>query len=304
MEELTQNTPHKPVDGKIDKEESKIISLEYINSIPEHIHHLTGRTLNIVRAPKNYFFHCSDNPVVMYNPYSYLKTGLGGVGTEICFPISKELLVNFTCSVTSKKLRTAYQEFLRNNLDIPDDINRLYQGLFEQRILEIEPKYVDFYNLLQVNFSSRFLYSPKNNFEIALKTTEENPELKEVRRTMGLGSRPMPDMPDGDQIAIFLKDGEHNLLSIELLNSEYDLYFKVSQEDNWKIAVLFDAKEPIDYVRVFQKKQEARGMRDVEITSYDSVQRLVVISHRDKGVNEIIKHMRSEKAKRMNNEVR
>jgi hypothetical protein len=104
-------------------------------------------------------------------------------------------------------------------------------------------------------------------------------------------------MPDGDHIVIFLKNNEHNIIAIELLNSEYDLHFKVVQEDNWKIAVLYNTKEPIEFVRVFRNKLETRGMRDVEIISYDSTKRLVVIGHRDKAFNEILKFVRAEKMK-------
>ena len=298
MDELNENTAYQSENAKINHEQSKLIALEQINSIPESIHHLLERTLHIVKAPQNCAFDCSDSPVVMYNPYPYLKVSIGGVGTNICFPISKTLLVNFTCSTISRKIHDVYQDCLKRNIPIPLPIDSSYREFFNREILELEPKYVDFYNHLQVAGSSRFLYSSKNDFTIAREMIERSPELKEVKATIGLGNRPMSGMTDGEYIVLFFENKDHCLVSVELLKSDYDLCFKVSEKDNWKITTHYASKQPIEFVRVFKDKMEIRGMGNVEIASYDMVQRLGCIKHKDNAIVEILKSAREHRLKR------
>ncbi len=297
MEKGIANTPYKATDIRVDAEQSKLVTLKQIQNIPEHIHHLTERRISIVKAPEPYVFYTSDNPVVMYNPYAYLKTGLGGVGTEICFPISNKLLVNFSCSVTARKLQVVYHDYLRRGT-VPEPLERLYRALHLRKIDALDPEYVNFYNELQVKSSSRFLYASTGSFEVARQILEHSPDLKEVKTKVALGSHPMHAMPDGAQIVLSFADGEHTMIAVELMESDIDLQFKVSEQDAWKIAMLYGEKKTIEFVRTFIDKIESRGMRDVEVISYDRNSRVAVISHRDKAISDILKHVKAERAKK------
>lgn len=297
MEETIANTEYNAADIRVDAEQSKLITLQQIQSIPQHIHHLTDRHISIVKASEPHVFYTSDNPVVMYNPYAYLKTGLGGVGTEVCFPISSKLLVNFSCPVTVRKLRVAYNDYAKRGI-LPKPLERSYRALVMRKIDTLDPEFVNFYNELQTKSSSRFLYASTGDFKVARQILERSPNLKEVKTKMALGSQRMHAMPDGAHVVLSFADGEHTMIAVELMESSIDLKFKVSEQDSWKIAGLYDKKEPIDFVQTFIDKMESRGMRDVEIITYDPVTRVTVISHRDKGFNAVLKHMMEERAKR------
>lgn len=67
VEEITKRSSFASGMNKIDSEQSKMITLEQIMDIPEHIHHLINRVVCIVKAPSGYNFHSSDNPVNLYN---------------------------------------------------------------------------------------------------------------------------------------------------------------------------------------------------------------------------------------------
>lgn len=298
VNELNKNGAFEPMDIGLGMEQSKIISIGQIEDIPKHVHHLTERKISIVRAATGHGFYCSDNPVVLYNPFPYLRVGFGGVGTEICFPISKNLLLCFTCATTARKIEHTYHKYRSNGIEIPEEIERLYRGLYLQQIVTMDSKFVDFFNHLQVRSSSRFLYSATAEFGVAKGMIEQAPDLKEVKSQRTLGQQPLLEMQDGKYIVFHFKDKDHTLIRVEHIDNSHELRFKVSTEDRWKIEFLYRSKEVIDFVQTFENKMERRGMRDVEITSFDTSSGLVVISHQDKGMAEILKHMMAEKAKR------
>lgn len=298
MNDLNKNGTFETVNIEVDMEQSKVISISQMEDIPKNVHHLTERKISIIRAPEGHGFYCSDNPVVLYNPFPYLRVGLEGVGTEVCFPIAKDLLICFTCATTATKIHHTYHKYKSNGIEIPEEIEQLYRGLYLQQIVMMDSESIDFFNHLQVRSSSRFLYAATAKFEVAVEMIEQVPELQEVKRQRALGHSPLSEMQEGQYIVLHFKDKDHTLIRIEHIDDGHELRFKVSTEDRWKIEFLFRSKEVIDFIQTFENKMERRGMRDVQITSFDAGSGITVISHQDKGMAEILKHMMAEKAKR------
>ena len=110
--------------------------------------------------------------------------GLGVVGIEIYFPLSKDISIDMICKSYEEK----FTDFLKrkNQLkNLKDDekyqiknIEQLLNSFSTGAIFQINEQNVVFRNSLQVMSSSRFIFSSTDNFELAREMIKDNPDLR------------------------------------------------------------------------------------------------------------------------------
>ena len=104
--------------------------------------------------------------------------GLAVKGIEIYFPLSRKLSLGIFCRSHEELIHAAYFKYLivreaglledleKNKEDIAG-VKRLMHGLETGKAIQSQQENVINLNSLQVIYSSRFIYSGNNNFELA-----------------------------------------------------------------------------------------------------------------------------------------
>jgi len=132
-------------------------------------------------------FLISDNPVTLHNHQPRPNRGNLGFklkGIEIYFPITPIMCIVFTCPSLLDDLKNKINRarLLKhvgqlNNLDINESSN-LINSYISKSPMKLKQVNVDFQNSLQVIYSSRFIYSCKDNFTMVTDMLKKSPELK------------------------------------------------------------------------------------------------------------------------------
>jgi len=137
-------------------------------------------------------YYISDNPITLHNQNDYGlmgNLGLNIVGIEVYFPISSNLSLGIY-DQSNQEIISAYYKKLRNlkphNLkSLGLDKNKkqlakeLMHGLENGQVVRSLTENVEFQNSMQVAFSSRFVYSSNDDFELVQSLIKENPKYKE-----------------------------------------------------------------------------------------------------------------------------
>lgn len=136
-------------------------------------------------------FFISDNPVVLQNyndlrPYGNL--GLCVKGIEIYIPLSKTLTLAMFCPSHKEAMEDTYKKYsiiksLRPDMlpkgEETEILLRYISALNTGNSLKIVSDNVINLNSLQVGFSSRFVYSCQNNFDLVKKILDNDPKCKD-----------------------------------------------------------------------------------------------------------------------------
>lgn len=167
----------------------KSSSIHVMNTLPSELaQHLLDKELVLLKCPKGESFYISDNPVTMHN--NFPRPGRGNLGLrlhgiEVHFPISPRLCISFMCSQMIANIRNKVREHnIRISLGtaFPVDLSEAEDmiGDIDKRTTRVlRPENVEFHNSLQVIYSSRFIYSNRNEFELAKDMLRTNSEFRE-----------------------------------------------------------------------------------------------------------------------------
>ena len=185
--------------------------------VPELMKSLARRIPILMEAPKNKEFYLGDNPVVLTNtknPDGVRSTlGWDSVGIEIYVPISPQRLLGFLCPTIYRELRGQYETMTKNLLKIAMSIDADHRSHFEKHRLdvlealgpirsvideledrycpEITPENLDFFNSLQVSWSSRYVIAKNGDFALAEKILREHPAARHpITQRGSVGKRP------------------------------------------------------------------------------------------------------------------
>lgn len=137
------------------------------------------------RAPAAKPFWISDNPITLHNILDPAQRGLASPGVEILFPISSEFSICFMFEGHRQMIRDGVRLVQRYEKDhghpYPGAADILHQAeVIEKGIPDLlPPESVDHQNSLQVQYASRFVTAPEDNFELAREMIAKNPKLKE-----------------------------------------------------------------------------------------------------------------------------
>lgn len=171
--------PNLDVDGFIDQspQEIKESSINILRTIPGDLaKYLFDKEWALLKSPKNESFYLSDHPITMHNYYPRLGRGNHGLslkGIEVHFPITPSLCITFMCSRMIGEFRDKVKEQKRRaaqGTSFPVDLSlveTILNHIDSNRIRILQPENIEFHNSLQVNQSTRFLYSNNEEFKLA-----------------------------------------------------------------------------------------------------------------------------------------
>lgn len=136
-------------------------------------------------------FITSDHPICLQNILAFGPRGNLGLavqGIEIYFPISKDYCLCMICSSYEQEILTGYERYKRISIEDPIassmifkepfELERLVTGIQEGVAVQAKDDGILNMNSLHVRNSSRFIFSPINDFEMVRDILNEHPDLK------------------------------------------------------------------------------------------------------------------------------
>jgi hypothetical protein len=139
-------------------------------------------------------FYISDNPIVLQNHRDFGpfwgNLGLAVPGIEIYFPLTKNLTLAMLCPSHSEMFKDVFNKvsFLEKVVPgfekqfAPGELQwmqKLKEGYEKGNAVPMEQETVVNINSLQVMWSSRFVFSNRNDFNLVLKMIAADPSYKE-----------------------------------------------------------------------------------------------------------------------------
>src|SRR5258708_17528400 len=291
---MTGNHFEVPLEG-ISEQQSKFISLSGFDDIEERMKLLLSKGIVLFKSPDSHPLWISDNPVVMFNELPYGRLGLETPGTDVYMPISKNYILGFLCRINCKKISEAYLKMQENKNGINNEIELFYNAIQNNTIINLTKDHVDFFNSLQVQYSSRFLYGPAKDFLIAEDILKEVPELKETKTSIAIShEKKSPKMPMGEFIVFYLEN-DHFMIPAKLLPSESHANLVFCTTKLLRLFDFFINKTEIACVEVYKDQVLIRLSREVYIAEFDVTRNKVTIRHIHEGLNEILTRMKSKR---------
>lgn len=177
----------------LDEKEIKDVSIKMMMKDSEDlIPHILDKKWLLYETTESDPFYISDNPVARQNRRDFGplwgNLGLAVTGIEIYFPLTKTLSLAMLCEgheqtfqdVISKIgfLRTVMPDF-EQQLPVDSEwIEKHRRGFEEGAPIPIVAENVINHNSLQVKWSSRFVFSSKNDFSLARQMIAFDPRFK------------------------------------------------------------------------------------------------------------------------------
>ena len=176
---------------ELDEGELKLHGIRSVLKSNQYAPYFLNKSWVLFRSTKGHPCYISDNPITLQNSVDlgpYGNIGLAVQGIEIYFPLSKSLVLGMFCKSHEKETRKAYEQykFLKNIAsndelksfgDIPY-ISHIMDGFENKATVPYEVESVINHNSLQVYYSSRFVFSSKNDFSLAKKMIRDNPKIR------------------------------------------------------------------------------------------------------------------------------
>jgi hypothetical protein len=137
------------------------------------------------RAPDHRPFWISDNPIALHNIVEPSQQALNSPGVEIQLPISRQFSICFLCDNMAQFIRQGVADLKRYERDFGHAHPGAAEILHQAEVIEtgnpdpLDPENVDHQNSLQVQYASRFVISPTDDFDLAREMIRRNPRLKD-----------------------------------------------------------------------------------------------------------------------------
>jgi hypothetical protein len=137
------------------------------------------------RAPEGKPFYISDNPITLHNLLAPRRLSLDSPGVEINLPISPSFTICFLCRTWLRLIREGLDDagaYTHRHGYCPGDntpLEQLAEAIATGNPDLLLPENVEHLNSLQVQYSSRFVISGTDDFELAKLMIGKNPRLKE-----------------------------------------------------------------------------------------------------------------------------
>ncbi|GAC20702.1 DUF4238 domain-containing protein [Paraglaciecola arctica] len=173
---------------EITKDEASVLATGNLRSLAgDFAPILLEKVWILNKAPKGQSFLTSDHPIALHNHRPRPGRGNLGIkleGIEIQFPISSKLSLTLFCPILFKEMVKKVNQhkatcLLMNKKPLDtSEIELLISEVKDRKTRQMTPENVEFNNSLQVQQSSRFVYSPTKNFTIVEEMITEFPDLQ------------------------------------------------------------------------------------------------------------------------------
>jgi hypothetical protein len=177
----------------LDEKEIKDVSIKLIlKGAEELIPHLLDKKWLLYETTESDPFYISDNPVVRQNHKDFGplwgNLGLAVTGIEVYFPLTKTLSLAMLCRSHEETFQDVFKKigFLKTMMpgferQLPVDmewIENHKKGYNEGTAIPMMAQNVINHNSLQVKWSSRYVFSSKNNFSLVHEMIAADPTFK------------------------------------------------------------------------------------------------------------------------------
>jgi hypothetical protein len=177
----------------LNEKEIKDVSIKMVmRDSEELIPHILDKKWMLYETTESDPFYISDNPIVRQNRKDFGplwgNLGLAVTGIEVYFPLTKTLSMAMLCQSYEETFQDELKkfEFLRAVLpgferQLPVDlewIERHRRGYEEGAAVSMMAENVVNHNSLQVKWSSRFVFSSKNDFSLVREMIAAEPRFK------------------------------------------------------------------------------------------------------------------------------
>jgi len=178
----------------IDPERMKLQAINGLMGLEDLFPLIHCRPWMLFRTSQDNPFLISDSPITRQNllPGSGGNLGLAARGIEIYFPLSSTLTLGIFCESYREIMLTADDRMKELGLDsgelehacqqMAPEFSAMLRALRDQTPVDLCEKRLANLNALQVAYSSRFLFSSKNDFSFVKKILSESPNLKTPMR--------------------------------------------------------------------------------------------------------------------------
>ena len=234
--------------------------------------------------------------MVLHNTFPYGDRGLNAPGIEIYFPISSELVLGFLCPSIELKIQQALSlEY--TGID-RQKYSEIYRGLQDGDSVSLGPETVSFLNSLQVLCSSRFLYTPSDDFELAREILQRQPEARDIQSLisvgrLGQGPPSRSNMSPGLWV-VFYGGRSHHMVAVDDWDENSD-FLEFETRDLATLQVILD-DQPLRQAVLFEDGSERRSMREVQIEVLrEGPSFRVRVTHRDEILNQLLRSVRTHR---------
>ena len=228
-------------------------------------------------------FWCSDNPVVQNNIFELGDSGLKNQGTDIYFPISKNLIISFNC-------RSKFYE-------VSDKVNLLNSKEYEVwlNLLNFSAKNkaskenVLYYNSLQVVNSSRFIYSNQNSFEMAKMFLSDYPKYRTSKSKSPFNierdksQKEYPEFPTG---LILFCIGTKSNHTLEVVDFNFDEMIFSDKDKNGIEAIM--AEKEITKIKFIREGDFYWEVQDISVEIIDRLSAKFKIKFNNPEIEKIV----------------
>jgi hypothetical protein len=173
------------------EEAVKLMSMKLLERVDEFVPYFYDKQWLLLSTNKDHPLCISDNPVTLQNKNDfglYGNLGLGVKGIEIYMPISKMYSICILCRSYEETFKKSCEQYKGLQETRPDLIEKLgtSAALFEEYMtgmtsgtsVKMRPDNVLNLNSLQVKFSTRFVYSSNDAFEIVRQMIKDDARVK------------------------------------------------------------------------------------------------------------------------------
>jgi hypothetical protein len=258
----------------MDEQSVRLLAREAIRDRSRERTALAEKRLLLVEPEAGANFWISDNPVVRFNTFPYGDVALSSPGVEIYCPIAPDLALGLFCPTIAERVAAAVA--LGDQLEEPlrSQCADLHAAFSTGRPTPLgRGGATAFLNELQVRSSSRFLYGPRDDFDLARRVLAVAPDLRNVTTTVqvgkvGEGTPRRPQMPPGLHLVVYGNRG-HHMLAVEAVEDEPPSSspfpgFDVLTREAAMVGVILRDR-PWESVSVFDDGLEVRMMRSIAV---------------------------------------
>lgn len=212
-------------------------------------------------------FIISDNPVVIrHSTDPHGLRGLNSLGIGIYLPLGPDLVLAMLCKSVKINLNARPIEALKMSHESAQMCIALREGLRTGRPVRWPDDFTAKLNAYQIEDSSRFLYSSKNEFNAARALLKTHPELRQVNSSIQAGEMgTLPHvfnrMPKGQSLVLF---GQNNSYMLTVQNWQKEQYEGETHDIEILYRALADA--PFSKMQYYDgDKMQGEGKLNIRI---------------------------------------
>lgn len=253
----------------------------------------TKRTF-LVRTDPEQPLWTSDNPIALHQTYPYGDLGVSAPGIEIYFPISCDLALAFYCPSIQRQL----ERFLARRppgFEVKK-LSEIYRGLQTGAAVSLGTDTTRFLNELQTLRSTRFLYSPTDEFALAQRVIERVPRARTIDGLVGIGTpgKRRSGIPPGLCLVFFGRE-DHHVLHVEQRLPEGNEFISVTTRDLDTLQRVLDDHPLVEAV-LYEDGHGLQGMRAVRVeVTQGHLPHVVRVVYQDDALNALMRQIAADR---------